>query len=116
MKNAFYLIYLLPIPFFTTWFDLNRVPYTSYFLLLATLIMGLLLVRLKMSRVFIVNALVLLLSIILMGIFIPEIGPYKIIERNISLIFYFILYFLGQLIIRFIVHVIAINKSVPKVE
>lgn|GEM_PF-5427876 len=59
MKKAFYLIYLLPIPFFTTWFDLNRVPYTSYFLLFATLIMALLLVRLKMSRIFIVNALVL---------------------------------------------------------
>jgi len=59
VKKAFYLIYLLPIPFFTTWFDLNRVPYTSYFLLFATLIMALLLVRLKMSRIFIVNALVL---------------------------------------------------------
>ncbi|PGM57018.1 hypothetical protein [Bacillus sp. AFS053548] len=116
MKKAFYLIYLLPIPFLTTWFDLNRVPYTSYFLLFATLIMGLLLVRLRMSHFFIVNALVLLLSIILVKIFIPENGPYKLFERNISPIFYFILYFLGQLIIRFILHVIAINKSVQKVE
>ncbi len=52
VKKAFYLIYLLPIPFFTTWFDLNRVPYTSYFLLFATLIMGLLLIRLRMSHIF----------------------------------------------------------------
>ena len=116
MKKAFYLIYLLPIPFFTTWFELNRVPYTSYFLLFATLIMALLLVRLKMSRIFIVNALVLLLSILLVKIFIPEDGPYKLIERNFSPIFYFIIYFLGQLFIRFIFHVIAINKSVEKVQ
>ncbi|MGG2027363.1 hypothetical protein AB1282_16830 [Gottfriedia sp. S16(2024)] len=116
MKKAIYLIYLLPIPFFTTWFDLNRVPYTSYFLFFATFIMGLLLVQLKMNHVLIVNVLVLLLSIILVKIFIPENGPYKLIERNISSIFYFILYFLGQLIIRFILHVVAINKSVSKVE
>ncbi|PEL11418.1 hypothetical protein [Bacillus sp. AFS017336] len=116
MKKAFYLIYLLPIPFFTTWFDLNKVPYTTYFLLFATLIMGLLFVRLRMSHVFIVNALVLLLSISLVKIFIPENGPYKIIERNFSPIFYFLFYFLGILMIRFILHVIEINKSVPKVE